>query len=115
MMGLNGDVVLVISDFVIAATKKNLEKSAPGTLKYFDVVLSMVPFEVIHSPESTSEAEQIVARKDAPIVAAAKRANINGLISLDKKHILSNPNIAEFINAPAITPKEAFEMITGGL
>ncbi len=110
---LNGDVVLVISDFVIAETRKNVENSAPRALQYLDAVLSIVPFEVIHSPDNVTDAEKIVNRKDASIVAAAKMANVNGLISLDKKHILSNPNIVEFINAPVLTPKEAFEMILG--
>ncbi len=111
VMCLNGEIILVISDFVINETRENLRSSAPGALSYFDTVLSIVPFEIVHTPDNISDAEQIVVKKDASIIAAAKLANINGLISLDKKHVLSNSRIPKFINAPVLTPKEAFDMI----
>ena len=55
-------------------------------------------------------AEQVIL-KDAPIIAAAKKAKVSMLVSLDKKHTLNHPELETYINAPILTPKEAFQKI----
>jgi hypothetical protein len=49
--------------------------------------------------------------KDAPIIAAAKTAKINMLVSLDKKHILGRADLEAHINAPIVTPLVAYQKI----
>jgi hypothetical protein len=52
----------------------------------------MVPFETVHpSKEQVLGAAQYTAVKDAPIVAAAKRARADYLVSLDRRHLVGIP------------------------
>jgi hypothetical protein len=39
------------------------------------------------------------------------KARVNMLVTLDKKHFLGRPELESYINAPILTPKEAFEKI----
>ena len=48
-----------------------------------------------------------VAAKDAPIVAAARKARVDMLVTLDKKHLLGRPELAQYVRADIVTPKEA--------
>ena len=48
-----------------------------------------------------------VALKDAPIVAAAKRAKVDLLVTLDKKHLLGKPELAKYASTEIVTPQEA--------
>ena len=50
---------------------------------------------------------QDVAAKDAPIVAAAWKAKVDMLVTLDKKHLLGKPGLAKYVRADIITPGEA--------
>ena len=51
------------------------------------------------------------ALKDAPIIAAAKKAKVTVLVSLDKKHILGRPELETYIQARIVTPAEAHRKI----
>jgi predicted nucleic acid-binding protein len=52
--------------------------------------------------------------KDAPIVAAAKKAQADMLVTLDKKHLLGKPELAMYAGMKIVTPKEAIEFLPGG-
>ena len=54
-----------------------------------------------------------VALKDAPIVAAAKRAKVDLLVTLDKKHLLGKPELAEYAGVDIVTPQEAVGYLRG--
>ena len=53
-----------------------------------------------------------VALKDAPIVAAARKAKVDFLVTLDRKHLLGQPNLAKYVRAPIVTPKEVMEQLS---
>ncbi len=50
-------------------------------------------------------------RKDAPIIAAAKKTKVDFLVTLDKKHLLDKPELAEYIGAEIVTPKQAMNKL----
>jgi predicted nucleic acid-binding protein len=52
-----------------------------------------------------------VVLKDAPIIAAAKKARADFLVTLDKKHLLGKPELVAFANIPIVTPQEAVEKL----
>jgi predicted nucleic acid-binding protein len=45
--------------------------------------------------------------KDAPILAAAKQAQVDLLVTLDKKHLLGKPELVAYLGKKIVTPKEA--------
>ncbi len=57
------------------------------------------------------EAEKYVAAKDAPIVAAARKAGVDYLITFDKKHLLGNPALTSYLGIEILTPKDGLEYL----
>ncbi len=57
------------------------------------------------TPASVEKAATIVDRKDAPILAAAQSANVDFLITLDKRHFL-NPKTRQKVMLKVVSPIE---------
>ena len=114
LMAAQGEVLLVVSDLVIEEVRRNLEQSAVQVLPVFDYLLEILPIEIINpTRDEVIEAARIVEIKDAPIVAAAKKARVDMLITLDKKHLLGKPDVAEYAGLPVVTPQDAVMFIRG--
>jgi len=112
VMGAEADILAVISDFVIIETRRNIRELKPEKLARLDRLLATVQFEIVRvNPEDVADAKQWIVLKDAPVLAAAKVARVDMLVTLDKKHFLGRPDLETYINAPILTPKEAFQKI----
>jgi len=112
LISAQGHIRIVLSNFVIGETRHNLADLKSGALPDLEQILSSAFIEVIHvDKEEIVAAAQHIVLKDAPILAAAKAARVNMLVSLDKKHILGRPELAEYIGAAILSPKEAFERL----
>lgn len=113
LMAVRGEIALVISQLVLEETRRNLVESAPERLAILDYVTAGIPFELVKPTkrEVMATAKRIVL-KDAPILAGARKARVDYLVTLDKKHLLGKPELAEYVRAPILTPQEAFERLT---
>lgn len=112
VMGAEGDILAVISDFVIVETRRNIRDVKPEKLARLDRLLVTVQFEIVRvNSKDVADAKQWIVLKDAPILAAAKVARVDMLVTLDKKHFLGRPELETYINALILTPKEAFQKI----
>lgn len=113
LMAVRGEILLVISQLVLEETRRNLAESAPEHLAILDYVTAGIPFELVRPTkrEVMGAAKRIVL-KDAPILAGARKAGVDYLVTLDKKHLLGKPELAEYVRAPILTPQEAFERLT---
>jgi predicted nucleic acid-binding protein len=110
---IRGDVLLVVSDFVLVETWRNLESTAPQHLDDLRTILLRVPFEDVKvSPRLVKTASRAVELKDAPIVAAAKKAKVDALVTFDFKHLLRPPAPAACLKAPIITPQQAMAQLS---
>ena len=106
LMALRGEVQLVCSNYVIEETRRNLEKSAPEQILFLDFVLDSLEIEIVRpTKRQVLAAAEHVVLKDAPIVAGAKRAGVDYLVTLDKKHLLSNMKIPQYANVEVQTPR----------
>lgn len=107
-----GHICIVLSNFVIGETRHNLADLKSGALPDLEQILSSAFIEVIHVDKvEIAAAAQHIVLKDAPILAAAKAARVDMLVSLDRKHILGRPELADYIGAAILSPKEAIERI----
>jgi predicted nucleic acid-binding protein len=107
-----GDLIIVVSNFVVGEARHNLSDLKVQKLTDLDQILSKASIEIVHvAKEEIIDAAHLIVLKDAPILAAAKAAKVDMLVSLDKKHILGRPALEEYINAPIITPAEAFQRL----
>lgn len=108
---LHAGIILVISDFVLEETRRNLAYADITILPAFNRLTTTIPFEIVlPNREDVLAACEVVVRKDAPIVAAAKIGQVDALISLDKKHILNHPEIEKYIRSRVLTPEDAWKL-----
>jgi predicted nucleic acid-binding protein len=109
---IRGRITLVVSDLVLKETEKNLARKAPEALPAFRRFLDMVPFEMVHpSKEQVLGAAQYTAVKDAPIVAAAKMARADHLVSLDRRHLVGIPDVAQGSGLKIVLPQQLLEEV----
>ncbi|MBN1453704.1 MAG: PIN domain-containing protein [Anaerolineales bacterium] len=112
IMSARGELVLVLSHYVLEETRRNLANLKEPKDIELELLLSKAEVEIATvDKDDVLHAAQITVLKDAPIIAAAKKAKVTILVSLDRKHILRRPDLETYINAPILTPKEAFQKI----
>ena len=107
------DILKAFVEFtrVLEETRRNLALTHTG-LSILEIIIHQARIEIVSvTGEQIREAMKWIFPKDAPILAAAKAAKADMLVSLDKKHILGHAEFAGFINAPVLTPAEAFERL----
>lgn len=111
-LGFAGEVDLVVSELVLEEARRNLAAKAPRAVPAFEVFVASAPFTVIDATRA-----QVVAMarhtvlKDAPVVAAAKRARAVCLVSLDRKHLLGNHALEEAAGLRILTPGAALRLL----
>jgi predicted nucleic acid-binding protein len=111
MLGAIGSIKLVVSDFVLEETRSNLVLKQP-VLKILEQIIQGAQIEIVSaSVQQVKVAMKVVVPKDAPILAAARTARVDVLVSLDKKHLLGHPELESYLNAPILTPAEAIARI----
>jgi predicted nucleic acid-binding protein len=109
---IRGEITLVASKLVYEEAEKNLADKAPEALPAFHQFLDTVPFEMVRpSKGQILQAAQYTALKDAPIVAAAKRAQVDYLVSLNRRHLVGVPEVAQRSGLEIVLPSELLEEI----
>jgi len=98
---------MVVSRQVLIEADRNFAAKFPQLVGRFRQFMhNLAPLMVEDpTPESMEKATNIVDRKDAPILAAAQNANVDFLITLDKKHFL-NPRTRQKIMLKVVSPIE---------
>ncbi len=111
-MSATGEIVAVVSEFVITETRRNILELKPERIAVLDRILNTSNLEVKNpTTSSVAKAARLIILKDAPIIAAAKSAKVDMLVTLDRKHILGRPELEVYIKAPILTPAEAFQRL----
>jgi predicted nucleic acid-binding protein len=113
LKGLEGSVALAISDLVLGETKRNLTKNAPVALPAFTILAGLLsPFLANPTKAQVLNAAQIVHSKDAPIVAAAVKADADYLATHDVKHLLSHAQaITDAYVITVLTPADLLRVL----
>lgn len=105
LMALRGEIQSVSSEYVLEETRRNLEQASPDDLVFLNFILESMPLEMVRPTKAqVVSAAKHVALKDAPILAAVKRAGVDVLVTLDKKHLLGIPALAKYARAKILTP-----------
>ncbi len=96
-----------ISLDVIGEVKEVIERKLPGIHKEFEKLLKIASLKVVKkiSPPLLRNVKRWLDHpKDAKILAAAKMAHVDCLVSLDIKHFIKDPRIAEKAQIKILTP-----------
>jgi predicted nucleic acid-binding protein len=91
-------VVITVSEQVIAETERALARRATAALPFFRQALRASHVRIIKDP---ALAEVLVARNlishdaDAPILAAAMQVKTGFLVTLNRRHFVDDPQVAQ--------------------
>lgn len=98
---------MVVSRQVLVEADRNFAAKFPQLVGRFRQFMhNLAPLMIEDpTPESMEKAATIVDRKDAPILAAAQNANVDFLITLDKRHFL-NPKTRQKVMLKVVSPIE---------
>lgn len=112
VMAIREELTIVTSRLVLTETRRNLAESAAEKLPTLDRIVANIPFGFVRpTKREVRAATKYVALKDAPIVAAARKAKAELLVTFDEKHLLGRPDVAKYVRAAIVTAKEAVEFL----
>jgi len=107
-----GRVELVVSEVVLEEVRRNLLVKAPLLAPVFGELLQAIPHTVIDaSVEQVQEAATYTALEDAPIVAAAKAAGVDCLVSFDRQHLVESTEVAEQSGLLILVPADVLALL----
>ena len=111
-LALRNQITLVVSQLVLQETERNLADKAPAALPTFEEFRNVVPFEYVRpTRRQVLQAVSYTAVKDAPIVAAAKRARVDCLVSLDRRHLVGVPEVARRSSLKIVLPENLLKKL----
>jgi predicted nucleic acid-binding protein len=106
---------IVVSRFVLEEVARNLAEKVPEKVGTFHIFLALLDPEIVADPtkEEVLAAAEYTALKDAPVVAAAIKAETDYLVTLDRKHLIDPPEVAQKSGLDIVLPGVALEVIRG--
>jgi len=108
LMALREEFQLVGSALVFEEARRNLAIYSEEYVVFLNFVIDSIQPELVRPTKSqVLAAAKHVALKDAPIIAAARKAKVDILATLDKKHLLEKPELEQVAKAKILTPAEA--------
>jgi predicted nucleic acid-binding protein len=109
---VTGDVILVVSPYVLAEVENNLVAKAPLNAHRFEQIKTLVYFETVQPDQTAVEAAaQYTVQKDAPVVAAAIFGDCDYLTTYDRKHLINPAEVAAESGLRIVTPDKILEAI----
>jgi predicted nucleic acid-binding protein len=89
-------ITLVVSEQVLVEAERNLQEKLPKAIPQYRRFLATCPLEKASSPSvaDVAIAKEIIHPKDAPILMAAMNAQVDYLVTLNRKHFLDDPEVA---------------------
>jgi predicted nucleic acid-binding protein len=103
-----GRVILVLSDYVLDETERNLLASSARAHGAFLRLQATIPYQLSNPPHAlVIDTERVVVGKDAPIIAAAWAAQTTLVATYDCKELLSKrQEILAAFGITVATPEE---------
>ena len=89
-------LTLVVSEQVLVEAERDLQEKLPKAVPEYRRLLTACSLEKVPdpSPADFAVAKEIIHPKDASILWAAKNAQVDYLVTLNRKHFLDDPEIS---------------------
>lgn len=105
-LGFSNQLEIVVSTFVLQETQRNLAKKTSAAVTHFQLLGDTLPFRVVDpSRDEIIAAAAYTQLKAAPIVAAARLAEVDFLCSLDRRHLVDNPEVSRQSGLAIVLPE----------
>lgn len=112
LCSMRGKLTLYISTLVLEETARNLARKAPVALPAFETLRGLLTNIVDPDTPLVVRVAEVVEAKDAPIVAAAIKAEVTYLASYDQKHLLRQGDVIQIkFGITVVTPDQALRVI----
>ena len=100
-------IELVVSRQVLTEADRNISSKLPVVLSEYRALLRQLAPHVVEDPNlrAVQEAARVIHHKDAPILAAARLADVDYLVTWNTRHFQTNP-VRAFVRFPPMTPGE---------
>ena len=104
------------SQQVLTEVRRNVAKKLPRAVAASERILQAINAELASEPtnEEIADAAQVVPEKDAPILAAARRTNVEYFVTLDRKHF-KQPRVQDVVPFQIVLPEELAPLIRAEL
>lgn len=102
----------VTSPQVLIESRRNVAKKLPRAIAILERIIHQVDAELSQYPtdEEIANAALVVPSKDAPILAAASKANVEYFVTLDRKHF-KQPKVLSVVSFQILLPEEFVPLI----
>lgn len=102
-----------LSDDVIDEVARHVHEVGPELRSRFLTYLAAIPYTVVTvTLEEVQAAAVFTAAKDSPIVAAAHKAGVSHLVTLDKRHLLNKKReIEPYVGFSIVRPEVLLDQI----
>lgn len=117
-LGESEDILLTISEMVIAESERSIAKKSPRNLNDLRNLIKAAKLRIVHDPlnkEVENNLYLIGDPNDVPILIAAMKANVDYLATHNRKHFLDDPKVAERSGLKIGTPGDALAWIRENL
>jgi len=111
-------IVVVVSEQVIVETEHALARKRPGALPAYQELLRALAMKIVLDPPAAILAMRsgmISHEADLPILVAAMEAQVDYLVTLNRRHFIDDPRVAERSGLQIGTPGDALHWVRGRL
>jgi len=113
-----GRIGIIVSEQVLTETERALARKVPQALPYYRAALRSTGLQIVRDPAPDAVAAQhdiIHHQADVPIVLAAMQAQVDFLVTLNRRHFIDDPGVAERSGLRIGTPGDALDWVRGQL
>lgn len=103
-------ITITVSEQVITETERARGSLLPRALGYYREALRSTGLRIVHDPsaEEVQASEDIVAHvADVPIIVAAMKADVDYLVTFNRRHFIDDPAVTARAGVPIGTPGDA--------
>lgn len=114
LLGEAGLVTITISEQVVAETERAVARKVPRALAYYREALRSSGLRIVRDPsaeEVEAHRDLVAHRADVPIVVAAIKAEVDYLVSFNRRHFIDDPGVAARSRLRIGTPGDALAWV----
>ena len=109
-----GTLAITVSEQVIAETERTLARKAPAALPFYRETLRASRIRIVKDPSAAEVAaarNMIAHEPDVPILVAAIRIQTGFLVTLNRRHFIEDPEVAQRSGLRIGTPGDALAWV----
>jgi len=111
-------LIITVSEQVVGETERAVARKVPKALPYYREALRSTRLRIVRNPspgEIEAHRDIIVHAADVPIVVAAMKAEVDYLVTLNRRHFIDDPDVAARSRLRIGTPGDALAWVREAL